>query len=111
MGGTEGGAFKRMMRKLTSDVGTLDADDLSEHAEKSGAQRASDCRCGQDVTVFGRLRSVEFCPRAPTLRSRPSCSTAPRASPSSGWAAGASRASSPVVPLGPGGSRSATDAR
>ena len=63
MGGTEGGAFKRMLRKLTSDVGTLDADDLSEHAEKSGAQRASDCRFGQDVTVFGRLRSVEFCPQ------------------------------------------------
>jgi RecG-like helicase len=64
MGGTDGGAFKRMLRKLTSDVGTLDADDLSEHAEKSGAQRASDCRCGQDVTVFGRLRSVEFCPQS-----------------------------------------------
>jgi hypothetical protein len=64
MGGTDGGAFKRMMRKLTSDVGTLDADDLTEHAEKSGAQRASDCRCGQDVTVFGRLRSVQFCPQS-----------------------------------------------
>ncbi len=63
MGGTERGAFKRMLRKLTSDVDTLDADDLSEHSEKSGAQRASDCACGQDVMVFGRLRSVEFCPQ------------------------------------------------
>ena len=44
MGGTEGGAFKRMMRKLTSDVDALDADDLSEHSERSGAQPAADCR-------------------------------------------------------------------
>lgn len=63
MGGTDGGALRRMMRKLTSDVGTLDARDLSEDAERSGAHRASECSCGQDVTVFGRLRSVEFCPQ------------------------------------------------
>ncbi len=63
MGGTEGGTFRRMLRKLTSDVDVLDADDLSEDSEKSGAQAASDCVCGQEVTVFGRLRSVEFCPQ------------------------------------------------
>ena len=63
MGGTERGAFRRMLRRLTSDVDALDADDLSESAEKTGAHRASDCACGQDVTVFGRLRSVEFCPQ------------------------------------------------
>jgi hypothetical protein len=62
-GGTEGGVFRRMLRKLTSDVDVLDADDLSEDSEKSGAQRASECACGQEVTVFGRLRSVEFCPQ------------------------------------------------
>jgi hypothetical protein len=62
-GSTEGGVFRRMLRRLTSDVDVLDADDLSEDAEKSGAQRASDCACGQEVTVFGRLRSVEFCPQ------------------------------------------------
>src|SRR5947199_686841 len=64
MGGTERGVFKRMLRKRTSDVDALDADDLSENAEKSGAQRASECACGEDVTVFGRLRSVEFCPQS-----------------------------------------------
>ena len=37
MGGTEGGTFRRMLRKLTSDVDVLDADDLSEDSEKSGA--------------------------------------------------------------------------
>jgi hypothetical protein len=63
MGGTERGAFRRMLRRLTSDVDALDADDLSEDAEKTGAHRASECACGQDVTVFGRLRSVEFCPQ------------------------------------------------
>jgi hypothetical protein len=63
MGGTERGAFRRMLRRLTSDVDALDADDLSEGAEKTGAHRASECACGQDVTVFGRLRSVEFCPQ------------------------------------------------
>ena len=62
MGSTDGGAFRRMLRRLTSDVDELDADDLSEDAERSGAQRAAECACGQEVTVFGRLRSVEFCP-------------------------------------------------
>ncbi|WP_433280755.1 OB-fold nucleic acid binding domain-containing protein [Pseudonocardia xinjiangensis] len=63
MAGTDGGAFRRMLRRLTSDVDVLDAVDLSEDAEKSGAQRASECACGQEVTVLGRLRSVEFCPQ------------------------------------------------
>jgi hypothetical protein len=62
MAGTDGGAFRRMLRKLTSDVEVLDADDLSENAERDGAQRASECACGEEVTVFGRLRSVEFGP-------------------------------------------------
>lgn len=61
MATTDGGAFKRMLRRLTSDVDTLDAVDLSEDAERSGAQRASDCACGDEVEVLGRLRSVEFC--------------------------------------------------
>jgi len=61
--GTEPGAFRRMLRKLTSDVETLDAADLSTDAERSGARRAAECACGEEVTVFGRLRSVEFCPR------------------------------------------------
>jgi hypothetical protein len=63
MTSTDGGAFRRMLRRLTSDVDALDADDLSEDAERSGAQRAAECACGQEVTVFGRLRSVEFRPQ------------------------------------------------
>lgn len=63
MGGTEPSTFRRLLRKLTSDVEVLDADDLSSDAERSGAQRAAECACGQEVTVMGRLRSVEFCPQ------------------------------------------------
>jgi hypothetical protein len=62
MTSTDGGAFRRMLRRLTSDVDELDADDLLAGAEKSGAQRASDCACGQEVTMLGRLRTVEFRP-------------------------------------------------
>jgi hypothetical protein len=47
-------------------VEDLDADDLSERAEASGAQRACDCRSGQEVTVLGRLRTVELSPRDAT---------------------------------------------
>lgn len=63
MGDGEPGSFRRMMRKLTSDVDTLDAADLCTDVDRSGAQRAAECACGQEVTVFGRLRSVEFCPQ------------------------------------------------
>lgn len=63
MGKTDGGTFRRMLRKLTSDVDELDAENLSGDAERSGAQRADMCTCGQEVTVLGRLRSVEYGPR------------------------------------------------
>ena len=63
MGSTDGGAFRRMLRRLTSDVDELDAENLSEDVDRSGAQRAVECACGQEVTVLGRLRSVEFCPQ------------------------------------------------
>lgn len=62
MSAKDGGYFSRLVRKLTSDIEQLDADDLSEKSEAGGAQRACDCRCGDEVTVLGRLRSVELCP-------------------------------------------------
>lgn len=62
MGSTDGGAFRRMLRKLTSDVDELDARDLAEDAEDSGARAAKDCACGEEVTMLGRIRSVELCP-------------------------------------------------
>lgn len=64
MNSPNGGYLRRMIRRLTSDADELDADDLSRRAEESGATRAADCSSGQEVTVLGRLRSVELCPRA-----------------------------------------------
>lgn len=62
MGGTEG-RFRRLMRRLTTEASELDADDLSRAVERSDAFRTCDCQLGQEVTVLGRLRSVELCPR------------------------------------------------
>jgi RecG-like helicase len=63
MGSTDGGLLKRFIRKLTSDVEDLDADDLSRDAERSGARKACDCQGGEEVTMVGRLRSVELSPK------------------------------------------------
>ncbi|MFJ7216852.1 OB-fold nucleic acid binding domain-containing protein [Amycolatopsis sp. NPDC098790] len=62
MSAKDGGYFSRLVRKLTSDVDELDADEMSMRAGAEGAQRACDCRSGEEVTVMGRLRSVELCP-------------------------------------------------
>src|SRR5437763_3390678 len=64
-----GGYWHRLVRRFTSDVAELDADDLSERSQASGAQRACDCNCGEEAVVLGRLRSVGLSPKesAPTL--------------------------------------------
>jgi RecJ-like exonuclease len=64
MSGAAPGYWRRLVRKLTCDASELDAEDLSRRVEQSGAPRASECSCGQAVTVLGRLRSVEHCPQA-----------------------------------------------
>lgn len=64
MTGAKDGYWRRLARRLSSDVAELDADDLSREADEAGATPASDCNCGDEVTVRGRLRSVELCPRA-----------------------------------------------
>jgi len=66
MSGAAPGYWRRLVRQLTSDASELDAEDLSRRVELSGARRASECSCGEAVTVLGRLRSVEHCPRAAT---------------------------------------------
>lgn len=62
MGSMDGGAFRRMLRTLTSDVDELDARDLAEDVEETGARPARDCACGEEVTMLGRIRSVELGP-------------------------------------------------
>ena len=63
MASSRGGYWNRLVRRLTSDVTELDADDLSREVDAVGARRACDCQSGEEVTVLGRLRSVELCPR------------------------------------------------
>ena len=37
---------------------------MAESADANGAHRASECCRGDEVTMLGRLRSVEACPKA-----------------------------------------------
>ena len=64
MSGAAPGYWRRLVHRLTSDTSELDADDLARRVEQSGARRASECSCGEAVTVLGRLRSVEHSPSA-----------------------------------------------
>ncbi|HWM01947.1 MAG TPA: OB-fold nucleic acid binding domain-containing protein [Actinophytocola sp.] len=57
------GPLRRLVKRLTSDIDQLDADDLSDNVEAIGARKACDCRSGDLVTVIGRVRSVELSPR------------------------------------------------
>lgn len=58
------GYFRRLTRKLTEDIDQLDAEEMAETSEASGARRACDCSRGEEVTMLGRLRSVEACSKA-----------------------------------------------
>lgn len=58
------GYFRRLTRRLTEDLERLDAEEMVETAQASGATRASDCVRGEEVTMLGRLRSVEACPKS-----------------------------------------------
>jgi hypothetical protein len=51
--------LRRLTRRLTEDPEQRDVEELSDEAASSGAQRAIDCRRGQEVTMVGTLRSVE----------------------------------------------------
>lgn len=64
MSSAASGYFRRLGRRLTADIDRLDAEELAESAEASGACRASECRRGEEVAMLGRLRSVETCSKA-----------------------------------------------
>jgi hypothetical protein len=53
------GYLRRLTRRLTEDPEQRDAEDLSDEAVTTGAQRAIDCERGQEVTMVGTLRCVE----------------------------------------------------
>ncbi len=56
---TAEGYLRRLTRRLTDDPEQLDAEELTEEATGTGAQKAIDCQRGQEVTMVGTLRSVE----------------------------------------------------
>ncbi len=58
------GYLKRLTRRLTEDLGDVDAERIAEESNATGAQRASDCARGDEVTMHGELRAVETCSRA-----------------------------------------------
>lgn len=59
------GYFRRLTRRLTEDIDQLDAEEMMvESSHASGAQRARDCACGEEVVMYGRLRAVAACPKA-----------------------------------------------
>ncbi|MQY17573.1 OB-fold nucleic acid binding domain-containing protein [Nocardia macrotermitis] len=62
--GPDSGYFRRLGYRLTADLDSLDAQELAETSEASGACQAAECRRGEEVTMLGRLRSVEACPKA-----------------------------------------------
>ena len=51
--------LRRLTRRLTEDREQRDTEESSDEAANTGAQRAIDCRRGQEVTMVGTLRSVE----------------------------------------------------
>jgi hypothetical protein len=53
------GYLRRLTRRLTEDPEQRDAEDLCDEAVTTGAQRAIDCKRGQEVTMVGTLRCVE----------------------------------------------------
>ena len=56
---TAEGYLRRLTRRLTEDPEQLDVEELTDEAANTGAQKAIDCRRGQEVTMIGTLRSVE----------------------------------------------------
>ena len=58
------GYFRRLTKRLTEDLEERDAEEMATSADASGACRASECHRGDEVTMLGRLRSVEACPKA-----------------------------------------------
>ncbi|MFD4368290.1 DNA-binding protein [Rhodococcus sp. NPDC058521] len=64
MASATAGYFRRLTRRLTEDLEELDAEEMVETSQASGAQHACDCSRGEEVTMLGRLRSVEACPKA-----------------------------------------------
>lgn len=60
------GYFKRLGRRLTEDQDASDAERMANQSLATGALPAVDCTRGKEVTLLGRLRSVDACSRCST---------------------------------------------
>lgn len=60
---TAEGFVRRLTRRLTESPAERDVEELTEEAASTGANRAIDCRRGQEVVMVGTLRCVETNPR------------------------------------------------
>ncbi|AVM02147.1 DNA-binding protein [Gordonia iterans] len=58
------GLMKRLGRLLTEDLDALDSDRIERECHTEGAQRAKDCRRGDEVTMVGELRAVQTCAKS-----------------------------------------------
>ncbi|NLU81370.1 OB-fold nucleic acid binding domain-containing protein [Rhodococcus sp. HNM0569] len=63
MASATAGYLRRITRRLTEDVQDRDAQEMADESLASGASHACDCRRGDEVTMLGRLRSVETPPK------------------------------------------------
>lgn len=59
MASAAAGYIRRLTRRLTEDLEELDAREIAESSQATGALPVVSCSRGQEVTMFGRLRSVE----------------------------------------------------
>lgn len=61
---TRGGGWRRLSRALIADDSELDADQLAERSRDELGSAAADLVPGRQVTVSGRIRSLETVSRA-----------------------------------------------
>ncbi len=60
-----------LLRRLTADTRVLEQDELRADARRcAGSTEIADVRCGDRVTIFGKLKAVAYMPSqtVPTLR-------------------------------------------
>lgn len=51
--------FRRLSKRLTEDIDELDSEEMATAMKSAGARPASECGHGEEITMLGRLRSVE----------------------------------------------------
>jgi RecG-like helicase len=60
--GSTTGRWQRLVHRLSTGAAEAEVDDLARRTGEVAATPAAECKCGTEVTVSGKLRSVELCP-------------------------------------------------